>query len=239
MTGGSTDGYLRVWNLHDDNPRARTNWPFANIFAIEVVPHDGNPVIACEGRNHDIMLWDLVRNASIQPQLEGHDRTIYVLRSAKLNGKTVLASAGADGTIRLWDIGTGKAHRAPIKTGVGIAALAFGRWQGGTALVSGGLDGRVSIWNPENGQLLAGPHATHTGGINTIVVGTMGGQTIGVSGGADSALVLWRPDGEVVTRIDLDAWVMAIKSIDRDRIVAGTAKGLVAISFSGVTFGDL
>jgi WD40 repeat protein len=110
VTGGSTDGYLRVWNLHDDNPRARTNWPFANIFAIEVVPHDGNPVIACEGRNHDIMLWDLVRNASIQPQLEGHDRTIYVLRSAKLNGKTVLASAGADGTIRLWDIGTGTAH---------------------------------------------------------------------------------------------------------------------------------
>ena len=83
---------------------------------------------------------------------------------------------------------------------------------------------------------LAGPYSVHLNGINVIILGAMNGETVGISEGVDSAIILWRPDGTLLSRIELGAWVLAIRPLSEHRIVVGTDKGTVAIDFSSVVF---
>jgi len=60
------------------------------------------------------------------------------------NGK-LLASADADGTIRLWDPVTGQPIGAPIPTGTpGLSGVAFS--PDGKLLASADADGSVALW---------------------------------------------------------------------------------------------
>ena len=77
------------------------------------------------------------------------------------NGK-LLASAGADGTVRLWDPATGQATGAllPADSGgpvSGVHAVAFS--PDGQLLASADADGYVRLWNPATGQATGAPPA--------------------------------------------------------------------------------
>ena len=70
----------------------------------------------------------------------------------------LLASAGADGTVRLWNPATGKPVRAllpahlPAGTGPepGVNGVAFSL--DGKLLASADADGTVRLWNPATGK---------------------------------------------------------------------------------------
>jgi WD40 repeat protein len=236
-TSGFSDRFIRIWDLRGARQvQKQALGPFAGGFTVQHVPLDANPVIAFEGLNFEINLWNLSSNALIAPTLKGHTEHIFCMRSARLNDELVLASSGADGTIRLWNIATEAAYCAPIDVGTQTAALAFGRWKDRTALFSGGLNGRISIWNPHDGQMLGSPFSAHTNGINTIILGTMDGGTTGISGGADSTLVIWRPTGEILNKIYIGAWILSIRPAEGDRIIVGTAQGALAITIPGLSF---
>jgi WD40 repeat protein len=184
----------------------------------------------------DIVIWDLERRAPIGPRLTGHEKTVYCLDAAMLGECLVLASAGGEDSIRLWDVVAGKPYAAPISPSASTATVAFASWQGRTVLFSGSYKGDVSMWDPNGGRLLGGPFAAHVAPINDIVIGTFGGEAVGVSGAGDSTLVAWRPSGDILTRIDLGAWILSIAPAGGDRILVGTAKGLVTISLAGFSF---
>ena len=63
---------------------------------------------------------------------------------------TWLASAGDDGTVRIWDPATGQ-QRA-VLTGHTGAVTAVAIAPDGTWLASAGDDGTVRIWDPATGQ---------------------------------------------------------------------------------------
>ena len=75
---------------------------------------------------------------------------------------TWLASAGDDGTVRIWDPATGQqratltGHAGPV-TAVAIAP-------DGTWLASAGDDGSVRIWDPATGAAARRPHRPHRRG---------------------------------------------------------------------------
>ena len=67
----------------------------------------------------------------------------------------LLASADADGTVRLWNPATGQAVGAPLPagttgTGAGVNGVAFS--PDGKLLASADVNGYVRLWNPATGQ---------------------------------------------------------------------------------------
>jgi WD40 repeat protein len=127
--------------------------------------------------------------------LEGHDKPVLALTFAPQERPLTLASAGADGTVRLWDLSATKpVSRAVVKAHAGsVSALAF--TASGKALASGGNDQAVQLWDvtvkePKEKALLEG-HA----GVVTAVAFAPDGRTA-LSGDGDSRLQLWDLTGE-------------------------------------------
>jgi WD40 repeat protein len=97
-----------------------------------------------------------------------------------------VASAGVDGTVRLWDLATGQGvilgkHAAPV---VDIAFLSDGR------IASAGIDGKLGVWGltpsgQSSGQLYAGP-----GQALVRVAISPDGKEI-AAGGWDSTIRFW------------------------------------------------
>ncbi|MFG2296128.1 helix-turn-helix domain-containing protein [Streptomyces sp. NPDC048603] len=99
----------------------------------------------------------------------------------------VLATAGSDGTVRLWG---GPEHRSALAvlTGHGgaVQAVAFGA--GGKLLASAGADGTVRLWRMPERQA-AGILYGHSGGVRAVAF-SPDGRTV-VSGGMDGTVRLW------------------------------------------------
>ncbi len=64
----------------------------------------------------------------------------------------LLASGGADGTVRLWDPATGRPAGKPLHASArwGVFGVAFS--PGGRLLASTGGDGTVRLWDPATGR---------------------------------------------------------------------------------------
>ena len=75
-----------------------------------------------------------------------------------VDGRTVLASGGEDGMVRLWDPVQGTQIGKPL-TGhdADVESVAFGVVAGRTVLASGGWDGMVRLWDPATGTQIGEP----------------------------------------------------------------------------------
>jgi F-box/WD-40 domain protein MET30 len=78
--------------------------------------------------------------------LKGHENGVMCLQ---MNG-TILASGSYDGTIKIWDLETGKVLRTLVGHTSGIRCLQFS----GSRLFSGGMDRTIRIWEWETGAFI-------------------------------------------------------------------------------------
>src|SRR5919205_286341 len=95
--------------------------------------------------------------------LEGHDETV---RSLAFDPKgEILASGGDDGTVKLWEPGSGKLLRTLQGHRRSIFSVAFDS-QGNT-LASASADCKVKLWKPRSGKLLRSLDG-HEGEVNCL-----------------------------------------------------------------------
>jgi WD40 repeat protein len=117
--------------------------------------------------------------------LVGHTRDVYALAFSP-DGK-ILASAGFDRRIQLWDVATHRPLGSPWTGHRGyIFDLAF--HPGGTLLAAGGQDGRVLLWKPMSHQLVGKPIISGCGSVLNVAFSS-DGRTLVAGGG--NCITLW------------------------------------------------
>jgi WD40 repeat protein len=145
----SLDKTLRLWNLPDGSAAGQIETP-APIHALAILAEGAQ--IATGGEDGVIRLWTLPADAAGQiaagPQLTGHAGAVSALAISPTD-KTQLISAGADGSVRQWNLANNQQIRE-IKHGVAVTALAV---RGdGKQIASAGADSSIKLWNAADGQ---------------------------------------------------------------------------------------
>jgi WD40 repeat protein len=124
------------------------------------------------------------------------------------DGRTLLATTGRDGTVRIWDPATGQQTQDPLSGHTaGVFAVctlpgtdAAGVPDGRTLLAATSADGTVRIWDPATGQQTQDPLTGHTGGVaavctlpGTDATGAPDGRTLLAATSADGTVRIWDP----------------------------------------------
>ena len=109
----------------------------------------------------------------------------------------LLATAGSDGTVRLWNPATGQAVGAPLQTGSGpsggVSVVAFS--PNGKLLASADADGTVRLWNPVTRRPVGTPlqKGRQKGGVGVFGLAFSPNGKLLVSEDEDATVRLWNP----------------------------------------------
>jgi len=211
------DMVVQLWGLKAGVERARLEAAGENLTCVALSP-DARKVAAGDRRGA-IFIWTLDPPGTPMQTLRGHVGAINGI-TFTTDGQAVL-SVGADGTLRRWDVETGRCEG-------GLPPDAGAVW----AVASGGPDGRVAVAGdrlrlrqPGGAVLTLGGHA---GG--TLCVAFSANGAVLASGGADGAVRLWRASdgGEVACFTGHEGAVRAVAvSPDHRFAYSGGADGTV------------
>ena len=192
--GGRT---VRVWDLHTSTPaecpiagdvREATSVAFGAI-------GDGLLLATASGGT-TIHVWDMITRELKSRSLHGHRGKLRAMEfGIAPEGRPLLATGGADRTVRLWDPLTGIALGV-LRTGLtgGVESLAFCTTApGGRLLLAvGSDDGTVQLWDPLTGLLASSPLTGPSGRVRVLAVAAgRRGRLLLATGGDEATVRLW------------------------------------------------
>jgi hypothetical protein len=155
------------------------------------------PVISDELPSLYQTVWTSVSTNNSVLTLTGHLGAVSALAFGTANNECpVLASAGEDGTVRIWNPDTGAPVGNPLKGHTNaVWALAFcTNTDGHPILASAGEDGNIQLWNLDTREAIGNPLRGRARSVWALAFGTTteGRPILASSSGA--TLRLWNPD---------------------------------------------
>ncbi len=152
VASASTDGTVKLWDAASGEIRATLRKHRGAVNAIAFAPKGGP--LATAGADGAVLLWDAAAgqekytdSATPRETLGGDKGEVLHALAFAPDGKT-LAAAGANGTLKLWDVGTAgkEKERAALDGGKAtVYALAFA--PDGKTLAVGGAEAGVKLWD--------------------------------------------------------------------------------------------
>ncbi len=133
--------------------------------------------------------WAASRRHAEVAVLEAH-AGVGSICAVEIDGRQLLASAGGDGTVKIWDPATRELQRE-LRGHVGsvLAVCAF-EVAGERKLASAGNDRTLRIWDPATGKLWRTLRG-HTGKVLSVCPVQAGGMQMLASTGADGTIQIW------------------------------------------------
>ena len=149
----------------------------------------------------------------------------YVLDVAFSPEGELLAIAGSDGSIRLWDFGKDNIRHTPIESVVSINSVAFS--PNGRMLASGAADDTVRLWDVRTGKILH-TLTEHQDKVQSVAF-SPDGQTL-ASGAFDNNVYLWDVHtGEVLDRFNHQDWIFSVAFSRNGKKLASSGVGSIRI----------
>ena len=200
VAGGDSSGRIQLYRLEDGQQllSLEVHWQNAWITSLAFSP-DGN-LLVTSSLDCQVKIWDLATGECLQT-LVGHEKWVWTSafspnwlsllsrpdiippRWDGTNGDKTIASAGDDGTIRLWDLNKGDCKI--LRCDRPCWAVAF--HPKGKILASGDYNSQIRLWDVATGeclQILEG----HQAPVWAIAFNNDG---LLASGSADKTIKLW------------------------------------------------
>ncbi len=162
------------------------------VLALALAPGAGD-VFASGGADATVQLFDRAAGRALA-SLAGHAKRVNAV--SFMESAAALASASADGTVRLWragEDGASYACAATLEEGASGAVAVAAHPAGSGLLVTGAADGSWSLWDGARGERLA---RADGGGAPAAAGALHPDGLIWATGGADGAVRLWEVRGQ-------------------------------------------
>ncbi|MDP2852955.1 MAG: caspase family protein [Smithellaceae bacterium] len=194
LVTGSLDTTLRFWDLKSGKEKLSVPGHNGGVLSVAYSP-DGR-YLASAGNDAQVKLRNGSTGALLKTftgHIQGKGSAIYGAFNGVYDvrfspdGKTI-ASAGTDGTARLWDIATGKEIKSLRGHDGNVISVAFS--PDGRFLASGGYDGTVRLWDAKSGKELKALNKDNHDGSVTFVGYSPDGKYV-FARGKDEIVRLW------------------------------------------------
>lgn len=251
-TAHLTSGLSRLFSaaaetLDGDLVVARSSWQGIDVWAIEgrrrlarqssythlacPASIDGRAVVVSVAGDYTLHAWDLTTQAPICPPMAGHTATVRALRVGRHGTVPFAASASLDGTVRLWNLHTGRPH-GDARNGypMGATALDLTVIGGRGYLVIGTGHGRIDVVPIDGGPLPGTRLDRFTVGVRCLRVARVGGSPTLVAADRYGLVRVWDLEtSELWTEINIGSGVNGIAIDQAGRICVATDMGLAAL----------
>lgn len=190
---GDADGMLWLW----DPARLPVTQPsFQPVFAVAPVSLDGRALLLTGDMTGVIQVWDPATGEPVGEALDAHTDAVRALVTlAAPDGRQLLASAGDDRTIIVWDLSTRQVLNVLRGHEDWISCLVPVGVEGQVRLLSGAEDHTLRLWDPLGGQL-GEPWSGHTDWVLSTATWTEPDGTVRIaSAGFEDAVLLWDAAG--------------------------------------------
>ena len=146
----SFDGTMRMWDAATGAQIGDSVEGCGRALAVDVV--DGRPVVVAgtptSPTGCSLLIRDLTDRTPVGEPLVGHTMMAGAIHTTVSDGRPIAVSAGADGTVRLWDLGLGRGIGGPLVGHTrGVTALALAELHGRPVAVTAGDDHRLMLWD--------------------------------------------------------------------------------------------
>jgi serine/threonine protein kinase len=181
---GHASGQIVLWDLERAEKIASFKRNEAEVWSLVFA---GRPDrFAAASHDWKVALWDTANTSAPVQVIDAHDSAAQAVAFSSAQRAPLLASAGADKLVKLWNLDTFDRVRTYRGHKDFVTALAFspnGKW-----LASAGLDGSIRIWATGSSRLMRRLYG-HRGRVGGLAF-SPAGDTL-VSAGSDGQVRIW------------------------------------------------